>query len=265
LKISPVVPEWSQQVLAYLSRASAPRALALADVQAAAEASTGHALGKRAARAAVKAWEADGSLRKVGSSLWLNGLCKPRGRLDDALHAIHPEAVSSLHSVLGSTGVHNNPSVMAFAVAPSDEPAGPPKVISTPLGDMRLHALPRVFFEEPQGESWRSSIHAYPSFAPEKALLDWLYLGTQKAASLPEPNPGDVDLGMLNLDKAGSWARTLGLTSQLAHWLLRHPEPTAQSRALVESECSIQPPSRKPFPLVDGAVRKKARARGLAR
>lgn len=257
-------PEWSREALAWLSRDNAPRALSLADIQAAAEAATGNAVDKRSARAAAKAWAADGSLRPVADALWLNGVCRPRGRLEDALGALSPGAVSSLHSVLGSCGAHNNPSVMAFAVEPRDGPATPARVVSTPLGDMRLLALPRAFFEPPPGESWRSSTASFPSFVPEKALLDWLYLGSQEAARQPGPNPADVDLSMIDLDKAGAWASGLGLSCQLADWLRRHPEPTAQSRAIVEREPRGEA-SASSAKDAEGALRQKARDRGLSR
>lgn len=261
-----VYPKWSREALDWLGRPNAPRALGLADIQAAAEAATGSPVGKRAARSAAAAWEADGSLRHVGGTLWLNGVCRPRGRLEDALVAKRPGAVSSLHSVLGSCGAHNNPSVMAFAVEPSDGPAAPAKVVSTALGDMRLLGLPPAFFEAPPGERWTSETTSFPSFVPEKALLDWIYLGGQAAARQPGPNPGDVDLHMIDLDKAGAWAGRLGLSVELAHWLRRHPEPTEQSRSIVERELqgsasgTEEPKERRS----EGPLREKARARGLS-
>lgn len=256
---------WVTDQAQKLASADALRALALAQVQAFGIVFSGSPVSEEAARDALRSWEAAGWVKKARRGLWLNALSRPAGSVEDLLSLARPGAVASLHSVLGSCGAHNNPSVMAFGVRPAA--AGVARDagrVSTLFGDLCFYELPERFF----GEEWMSSASAQPSFAPEKALLDWIYLGAHPKTKLPEPNPADIDLEALDLGLAAAWAQKLRLRAELSDWLGRHPEPTEKSLELVRlaREEGLSVVRHPKLAAGEGhSQRERARARGLAR
>lgn len=261
--------EWTARALEWLRSQEAPSAMTIADVRTACCIAAQQAVSYADVKHAVKQWESTGSLKKVRKGVWLNAEKKPAGALDDVLALARPGAVNSLHSVLGACGAHNNPSIMAFGVCPSDEPPRELPGVSTRLGQMRFFSLPEAFFEEAgAGGPWRASSKR-PSFAPEKALLDWIFLGRAESCSLPEPNPSDIDLDMLDLRKAATWAKQLRMGDKLATWLSRHPEPNEQALAVVararEEGLAVEARAALARDRKAPTMRDRARARGLAR
>lgn len=182
---------------------------------------------------AIRHMEKEGVLKKARKGLWLNSSRKPAGRLEDVLSKFQIGSVASLHSVLGKSGAHN-PSVMAFGVSPHDGDPRELMRLPTRLGEVRVYGLPKKFFDGGARAPWRSKDAPYASFVAEKALLDWIYLGKSEHCHLPEPNPSDVDLDMLDLAKADSWARDLNMADKLAGWLERHPRPNEQAKGIIE-------------------------------
>lgn len=262
--------QWIPRAREWLQSASSPSALTMADIRNACCIAAEGPASEADAKQAAKHWEAAGLLRRVRKGVWLNAQRKPAGTLDDVLSLARAGAVNSLHSVLGACGAHNNPSIMAFGVCPSDEPPRELAGVSTRLGQMRFFALPRAFFEDPShGGSWRAPSKR-PAFAPEKALLDWIFLGRAETCSLPEPNPSDIDLDMLDLGKAAKWAKQLSMGDKLASWLARHPEPNEQAlavmaRAREDGFAAGARAASASRALRGPSIRDRARARGLAR
>ena len=60
----------------------------------------------------------------------------------------------------------------------------------------------------------------YPRATPEKALLDWLYLGASKYSKIAGP-PLDLELKRLDAARLRRLARAMGLTEELAAWRVR--------------------------------------------
>ena len=60
----------------------------------------------------------------------------------------------------------------------------------------------------------------YPRATPEKALLDWLYLGTSRYSKISGP-PLDLELERLVASRLRRLARKMGLTEELAAWRTR--------------------------------------------
>jgi hypothetical protein len=60
----------------------------------------------------------------------------------------------------------------------------------------------------------------YPRATPEKALLDWLYLGASRYSKMAGP-PLDLELERLDASRLRRLARGMGLTEELAEWRAR--------------------------------------------
>jgi hypothetical protein len=61
---------------------------------------------------------------------------------------------------------------------------------------------------------------SYPRATPEKALLDWIYLGASPRTKLSGP-PLDIDLAKLNMARLRRLAKAMGLGTALASYLAR--------------------------------------------
>lgn len=149
--------------------------------------------------------EAEGALEKVSAGLWVNRLRFPPARLDEAASKLRKGAVPSLRSVLGEYGAVNNPSMEVCACVPitSDGPR-PALGRETTSGGQRFHffGLPERFFpgEDPRLCSlFLDPSKPYPSFRPEKALVDWIHLSRSPRSKLPPP-PFDLDSSVMDLE-----------------------------------------------------------------
>ena len=223
-------------------------------------------------KSAIRWLEKTHALRKVRNNIFLNTSKKPSGRLDDLVSYANTKAIVSLHSSLGSSGVHHNPSIMSFGVYPASIDKAGREHSDTPtrIGHLKLYALPEHFFDQDQDYSWISEGHRHARFIPEKALLDWIWLGNHQDSSLPEPNPCDIDLDKLDLNKVGFFAHKLAMDDSFTSWLSRHPSPNEQAQEIIGKHKKTYP---EPLPInihhkrihQTMTLREKARARGLAR
>jgi hypothetical protein len=77
----------------------------------------------------------------------------------------------------------------------------------------------------------------YPRASPEKALLDWLYLGNSPRTKLAPP-PLDIDLTRLNAQHLKRLADRMQLSTQLQDYLERKrqydEDPSVRANAPVE-------------------------------
>lgn len=165
---------------------------------------------------------ATGQLHAMQRGLYLNRFRNPPGQLADAISFFHRDAVVSLNTVLGDTGVLNNPSRIVTAVVPIDTGFPAPKLgrRRSLAGTFHFHGMPRRILEagtvsdrlEPPGrfEHLRAT--------PEKALVDWLYLGRSSRSRRTPPPPDDIDMGSLDPRRLRRLARAAHLTDALGEW-----------------------------------------------
>ncbi len=162
-------------------------------------------------------------LAPVKRGLYLNRLRMPPAQAVDATPWLFRDAVVSLNTVLGDAGVLNNPTHSVTAVVPIDRGAPPPRLgrRRTPAGDFHFFGLPRRIVEagaaadrlEP--ESRFEHVRA----TPEKALVDWLYLGASPRSRRQLPPRHDIDLELLDMKRLRRLAKAAGAESVLEHWL----------------------------------------------
>lgn len=163
----------------------------------------------------------EGGLVEAVDGVWLNAMRDPPGRLEDALAVLRPGAVASLHSSLGSAGLLARPSLDAFGVFPESLAQGGASqsvasIACGAAGALRFFPLPDRFFD--LDASWFDAAAPYPRFAPEKALLDWLWMSLQPGGAVAAPSTSCVDLTGLDYDKACSWAQRLDMLPAFKEW-----------------------------------------------
>jgi len=171
----------------------------------------------------IKAACRSGKLQPVLRGLYLNRWRSRPGLAADAAPWLRTDAVVSLNTALADAGVLNNPTRIVTAVVPLDAGAPPPKLGRqlTRAGAFQFHGLPRRILEagavedrlEPAGR------FEHARATPEKALVDWLYLGASPRSTRTLPPRGDMDLGLLNKTRLKKLALAAGVADVLDGWM----------------------------------------------
>ncbi len=123
--------------------------------------------------------------------------------LADAIAWFHTDAVVSLNTVLGDSGILNNPTTVVTAVVPIDRGRHPPARLgrkATLAGIVHFFGIPRHILQagKPEDRLEAEEQYEHSRATPEKALVDWIYLGSSPR-SRRTPPPRD-DIGMELLD-----------------------------------------------------------------
>jgi hypothetical protein len=182
---------------------------------------------KKAARNTVFKWIRDqtdaGVLRPVTRGLYLNQLARHQPTAAEAASFVRSGAIVSLQTVLGDAGITNSYSDIVTSVLPvrgrvaqSSRP-----VVASGI-EYRFHAMPvRLLDDEAGDPEDRMDLDVlYPRASPEKALLDWIYLGDSPRTKLAPP-PLDIDVQRLNKRRLNRLADRMKLSRHLEEYLAR--------------------------------------------
>jgi len=162
-----------------------------------------------------------GALRPVTRGLYINQLARPLPTASDAASFVRGGAIVSLQSVLGEAGVTNNYSDIVTCVVPHSKDHRPSvRPVTAERIEFRFHAMPKRFLDEHAGEiEDRMDLDfRYPRATPEKALLDWIYLGASARTKIAGP-PFDIDDGRLDKARLQRLAKSMSLELQLKTYL----------------------------------------------
>jgi hypothetical protein len=168
---------------------------------------------------------AEAKLQPVQRGLFLNRFRSKSGTLSDACFWYHPDAVVSLSTVLGDSGVLNNPSTVVTALVPIDRGANPPSRLGrkqTAAGIIHFFGVPRKILEAGEAEDRldKTDLYEHLRATPEKALIDWIYLGRSPRSRRTMPPRSDIDIRMLNARRLNRLGKASGLDAALHNWLL---------------------------------------------
>lgn len=200
------------------------------------------------ARVVAKRYERKAVLRRVGPELWANLLGDPsREQLAGLLHP--PGYLSCEFALLRSGAITQIPRELIVVTT------GRPRRVSTPWGPLRYqHVAPERFFGfdvqrlETGAQTWVAE--------PEKALVDWVYLGGRAGEG---PALDEVDFRRLDRKKLRRYAAAF--PPQVARLLkgaatpspsgpssARAPRPRARRRRTRSSSAAAgsAPPPRTP-------------------
>ena len=182
---------------------------------------------KPPARNTVFRWVRDqvasGVLRPMTRVLYLNQLAAPRPLAAEAAGFIRTGAIVSLQTVLGEAGITDNFPDLVTSVIPHDRghmsSVRPVKAADI---EFRFHSMPARLFNEQAGElEDRLDVDfKCPRATPERALLDWIYLGASRYSKIAGP-PLDLEVERLDASRLRRLARSMDLVEELKAWQVR--------------------------------------------
>jgi hypothetical protein len=182
---------------------------------------------KPPARNTVFRWVRDqvasGVLRPMTRGLYLNQLAAPRPLAAEAAGFIRTGAIVSLQTVLGEAGITNNFPDLVTSVIPHDRGhVSSVRPVKAADIEFRFHSMPARPLNEQTGEPEdRLDVDfKYPRATPEKALLDWLYLGASPYSKISGP-PLDLEIERLDASRLRRLARSMELVEELKVWQVR--------------------------------------------
>lgn len=171
----------------------------------------------------IKSQVASGVLRPVTRGLYLNQIARPTPAIAEAASFIRSGAIVSLQTVLGDSGITNSYSDIITSVLPIHAGhASSSRTVHAGKTEFRFHAMPvRLLSEKAGAQDDRMDLDAqYPRATPEKALIDWIYLGASPRTRLAGP-PLDIDLDRLDLSRLTRMAKYMELVVELKAYLAR--------------------------------------------
>lgn len=171
----------------------------------------------------IRAQVESGALRPVTRGLYINQLASPRPAAAEAAAFVRGGAIVSLQTVLGEAGVTNNyPDIITCVVPHGPDHSPSVRPVRANRIEYRFHALPSRLLDSRAGElEDRMNLDVrYPRATPEKALLDWLYLGASPRTRVSLPPP-DIDLGLLDTNRLERLAEATGFQLQVKQYLSR--------------------------------------------
>lgn len=165
-------------------------------------------------------------LQPIQRGLYFNRFRSNRVIMADVVPWLHQDAVVSLNTVLGDSGVLNNPVTVVTAIVPIDKNAPPPARLgrkTTRAGIVHFFAMPRRIVEagKPRDRLEPTELFNHARATPEKALVDWLYLGLSPRSNRTPPPREDIDVELLDRRKLIRIAAAANLRQEMEQWLNR--------------------------------------------
>lgn len=212
----------TQTAMSILLGAEAPRVLTVPMIAAALANKR-----RRVARGTLFRWiraqTENGALRPVTRGLYLNQLARPLPAIAEAAGYVRSGAIVSLQTVLGDAGITNSYSDIVTSVLPiRSGNASSSRPVRAGNAEFRFHAMPVRFLDENAGalEDRMDFDVQYARATPEKALLDWIYLGASRRTRVAGP-PLDIELDLLNQPRLLRMAKRMDLAGELKAYVTR--------------------------------------------
>jgi hypothetical protein len=184
--------------------------------------------GERPASASFTRWlqtlVSVGKLQPVTRGVYLNRYSGPTVHAAEAAQYLRRGAVVSLAWVLERSGALNNFGDTVTCLVPLAKGWAPPKVGDqlTAAGPFRFYAMPQhiLLAGSRRIDDVQDLKYGYPRATPERALMDWVYLGSSARSRLPLP-PLDIDLHEMSLGRLRRLAKAMGTEDAWAAWHAR--------------------------------------------
>lgn len=214
-------PEWKLTAEARLMSADTPAVLTTGMVAMLATAS----VAVPPSRPTIQRWLKDlvqsHKLRPVIKGVYLNRLGHRDVSPAAAAQWVRSRSIASLAWVLEQAGLTNNFGDTVTCVIPID-PGWPTPQVSdrkTQAGTFRFFAMPAHLNDERAGrhDDLQDARFDYRRATPEKALLDWLYLGASPRSRMTRP-PFDLEIEPLNAARLRRLAKGMGIAPLLESW-----------------------------------------------
>ena len=163
-----------------------------------------------------------GKLQEVIRGVYLNCLGHRELSPAAASHWVRARSVVSLAWVLEQAHITNNFGDTVTCIVPT-EPGWPNPQIGdrkTVAGSFRFFAMPASLVDERAGQlkDIRDPRFDYPRTTPEKALMDWIFLGASPRSRMTRP-PYDLDIAALSMPRLRRIAKAMDLVAGLGLWM----------------------------------------------
>ncbi len=164
-----------------------------------------------------------GLLQRVTTKIYLNKAATPWVGLSEAASAIRSGAIVSLQTVLGEFGVTNNFTNIVTAMVAFDSPSSGgimPTLggFDTEGGRFEFYGMPVDKLLAGKHEDRIISDRFYDCATPERAFLDWIYLGNSPRSKMPLP-PLDCDTDSMHMPRVWRLAKAMKIEPELTRWL----------------------------------------------
>lgn len=164
-----------------------------------------------------------GKLKEVIKGVYLNRLGHREVSPAAAAHWVRSRSIVSLSWVLEQAHITNNFGDTITCVIPTDPTWPNPNIgdRETKAGTFRFFAIPARLAEAGRLDDARDLRFDYPRTTPEKALLDWLFLGASPRSRMTRP-PFDLEFEALDKRRLRRLAKAMQLTAVLDDWLRQY-------------------------------------------
>ena len=199
----------------------APHIVTTRDLFAFAELGTGKRPSSATVTRMLKALTEIGALQPVSRTVYLNKLAGPQVHLCEAVQYIRRGAIVSLAWVLERAGALNNFGDVVTCVVPLVPGMAPPRLgeHKALCGELRFYGMPDrlLNLEHTLIDDHQDITYGYPRATPERALMDWIYLGYSFHSRLLPP-PLDIQLHSMRQARLNRLAKSMGIQSEWNAW-----------------------------------------------
>lgn len=159
-------------------------------------------------------------LIRVRRDLYANVQHSPRPHPNTAAGQISPGAIISVHTVLGESGVANNPSRITYAVVPEDALVGRSREMRVhAFGEFRFIGMARTVVEAGSDADRLDMRWRYLRATTERAICDWVYFATRGRSSGLCMPAWDLDFDGIDRDRLQRLSSAMGVERALDAWL----------------------------------------------
>jgi len=163
-----------------------------------------------------------GALKCIMRDVYSNSMATPAPTLAEVAGRLREGAVVSLGTVLGESGIANNPSRVCVAVVPaSSGDVAMKRTVESPFGDWRFHVMRDAIFFAGEETDRLDSRFSYPRATPERAFCDSLWFSTRVRSGKLSSPPLDSDLSGRDEDRLSRLVDAMGLQSPYEDWCKR--------------------------------------------
>ena len=155
-------------------------------------------------------------LIRIARGIYLNANSTPVPSMSETAQYIRPGSVVSLQTVLGDCGFINNPSSIVTAITTDHGVKFSGELITSEDFKFQFRYIPGALSHSRIG-GLDESCHYYQRATPERALVDWIYFANSPYSPLTYP-PSDVDMSVIDLQKAYELANKLGMQAAVQSW-----------------------------------------------
>jgi len=215
--------QWKADAERLLMRAASPSVLTTAMLHTLATTGRADAPSPATFSRWVSAMAELGKLREVIKGVYLNVLGHREVSPAAASHWVRHRSVVSLAWVLEQANITNNFGDTITCVIPTDANWPNPNVGDrlTKSGTFRFFAMPSRRVSAGRLEDIRDLRFDYPRATPEKAFLDWMFLGASSRSRMTRP-PFDLEIEELDIKRVRRVAKAMEITPDLDDWMRQY-------------------------------------------